>query len=68
VAIAAGLLHDIVEDTQTPIERIRELFGRTSPTWSRGDQAGAIRSPRARSGRPSRKMPLAMVDDIRTTW
>src|SRR4051795_5593381 len=27
VAIAAGLLHDIVEDTQTPIERIRELFG-----------------------------------------
>src|SRR5919205_2110336 len=27
VAIAAGLLHDIVEDTQTPIERIQELFG-----------------------------------------
>src|SRR4026209_703315 len=27
VAIAAGLLHDIVEDTQTPIERIKELFG-----------------------------------------
>src|SRR5918995_7335193 len=27
VAIAAGLLHDIVEDTQTPIERISELFG-----------------------------------------
>src|SRR4029453_9925700 len=27
VAIAPGLLHDIVEDTQTPIERIRELFG-----------------------------------------
>src|SRR5918995_157011 len=27
VAIAAGLLHDIVEDTQTPIERIAELFG-----------------------------------------
>src|SRR5918911_3775781 len=27
VAIAAGLLHDIVEDTRTPIERISELFG-----------------------------------------
>src|SRR4028118_1420519 len=27
VAIAAGLLHDIVEDTQTPIERIKEPFG-----------------------------------------
>src|SRR4029079_13741393 len=27
VAVAAGLRHDIVEDTQAPIERIRELFG-----------------------------------------
>src|SRR5258705_5689568 len=27
VAVAAGLLHDIVEDTQTPIDRITELFG-----------------------------------------
>src|SRR5918996_1374946 len=27
VAVAAGLLHDIVEDTQTPIERVKELFG-----------------------------------------
>jgi GTP pyrophosphokinase len=27
VAIAAGLLHDIVEDTPNTIEKIRELFG-----------------------------------------
>src|SRR5678816_87984 len=27
VAIAAGLLHDVVEDTLTTIERIEELFG-----------------------------------------
>src|ERR1043165_2303398 len=27
VAVAAGLLHDIVEDTPTTIERVRELFG-----------------------------------------
>src|SRR5687767_15444422 len=27
VAIAAGLLHDVVEDTLTTIERIHELFG-----------------------------------------
>src|SRR6516165_1569870 len=27
VAIAAGLLHDVVEDTITTIERIQELFG-----------------------------------------
>ena len=26
-AIAAGLLHDVVEDTLTTIERIEELFG-----------------------------------------
>src|SRR3989304_2396407 len=27
VAIAAGLLHDIVEDTPNSIEKVRELFG-----------------------------------------
>ena len=27
VAVAAGLLHDVVEDTLTTIERIQELFG-----------------------------------------
>src|SRR3979409_799358 len=27
VAISAGLLHDVVEDTLTTIERIREIFG-----------------------------------------
>src|SRR5207247_6365590 len=27
VAVAAGLLHDVVEDTLTSIERIQELFG-----------------------------------------
>jgi len=27
VAVAAGLLHDVVEDTLTTIERIEELFG-----------------------------------------
>ena len=27
VAVAAGLLHDIVEDTQTSIDRIKDLFG-----------------------------------------
>src|SRR4026209_2343639 len=27
IAAAPGLLHDVVEDTQTPIERIQDLFG-----------------------------------------
>jgi (p)ppGpp synthase/HD superfamily hydrolase len=35
VAIAAGRRHDVVEDTLTTIERIRELFVRRSPTSPR---------------------------------
>ena len=35
VAIAAGLLHDVVEDTLTTIERIDELFGPESRMSSR---------------------------------
>jgi guanosine-3',5'-bis(diphosphate) 3'-pyrophosphohydrolase len=37
VAIAAGLLHDVVEDTLTSIERIEELFGRDA-RGRRGDE------------------------------
>jgi GTP pyrophosphokinase len=34
VAVAAGLLHDVVEDTLTTIERIHELSGRKWPmSW-----------------------------------
>jgi len=29
VCLAAGMLHDVVEDTSAPIERVREGFGRT---------------------------------------
>jgi GTP pyrophosphokinase len=33
--VVSGLLHDVVEDTLTTIERIEELFGPRSPTSSR---------------------------------
>src|SRR5256886_2962757 len=68
VAIAAGLLHDVVEDTLTTIERIQELFGpevahvvegvtKISPT--------PFSSSEERQAENFRKMLLAMVDDIR---
>src|SRR5574342_152842 len=68
VAIAAGLLHDIVEDTQTPIERITELFGPDVAHVVEGvTKLGAISfsSSEERQAENFRKMLLAMVDDIR---
>jgi GTP pyrophosphokinase len=68
VAIAAGLLHDIVEDTQTPIERIRDLFGDDVAHVVEGvTKLGAIpfSSSEERQAENFRKMLLAMVDDIR---
>jgi GTP pyrophosphokinase len=68
VAVAAGLLHDIVEDTQTPIERIRELFGPDIAHVVEGvTKLGAISfsSSEERQAENFRKMLLAMVDDIR---
>src|SRR6187402_3694896 len=68
VAIAAGLLHDIVEDTPTTIERVRELFGEEvahvveGVTKLSGLQFASTEERQAES---FRKMLLAMVDDIR---
>ena len=45
VAIAAGLLHDVVEDTLTSIERVRELFG---PDVAHVVEGGLPRSARSR--------------------
>src|ERR687885_1094171 len=68
VAIAAGLLHDVVEDTLTTIERIRELFGPEVAHVVEGvTKIGAIpfSSSEERQAENFRKMLLAMVDDIR---
>src|SRR5215218_10871080 len=68
VAIAAGLLHDIVEDTLTPIERIQELFGTDVAHVVEGvTKLGSIQfsSTEERQAENFRKMLLAMVDDIR---
>jgi GTP pyrophosphokinase len=68
VAVASGLLHDIVEDTKTPIERIKELFGADIAHVVEGvTKLGAIpfSSSEERQAENFRKMLLAMVDDIR---
>src|ERR671925_2057116 len=68
VAIAAGLLHDVVEDTLTTIERIEELFGPAVAHVVEGvTKISAIpfSSSEERQAENVRKMLLAMVDDIR---
>jgi GTP pyrophosphokinase len=68
VAVAAGLLHDVVEDTLTTPERIAELFGAEIAHVVEGvTKLGAIpfSSSEERQAENFRKMLLAMVDDIR---
>src|SRR5947208_6392333 len=68
VTIAAGLLHDVVEDTLTTIDRIHELFGPEVAHVVEGvTKIGAIpfTSSEERQAENVRKMLLAMVDDIR---
>ncbi len=68
VCIATGLLHDIVEDTETPIEVMEEYFGKEVSHLVDGltkisklDHA----SHEERQALNMRKMLLAMVDDVR---
>jgi guanosine-3',5'-bis(diphosphate) 3'-pyrophosphohydrolase len=68
VAVAAGLLHDVVEDTLTTIERIRELFGPEVAHVVEGVTKISVipfASTEERQAENFRKMLLAMVDDIR---
>jgi GTP diphosphokinase / guanosine-3',5'-bis(diphosphate) 3'-diphosphatase len=68
VCVAAGLLHDVVEDTLTTIERIREIFGEDVAHIVEGvTKISAIpfSSSEERQVENFRKMLLAMVDDIR---
>jgi GTP pyrophosphokinase len=68
VALASGLLHDVVEDTLTTIERIEELFGPEVAHVVEGvTKISTIpfSSSEERQAENFRKMLLAMVDDIR---
>ena len=68
VALAAGLLHDIVEDTPNTIEKIRELFGEQVAHVVEGvTKLSSLQfaSSEERQAESFRKMLMAMVDDIR---
>jgi GTP pyrophosphokinase len=68
VAISAGLLHDIVEDTPNTIDKIRDLFGEEVAHVVEGvTKLSSLQfsSSEERQAESFRKMLLAMVDDIR---
>jgi guanosine-3',5'-bis(diphosphate) 3'-pyrophosphohydrolase len=68
VCVAAGLLHDAIEDTKATSEDIEALFGERVTAIVEGvtKLSGlAFRSSEARQAENIRKMILAMADDIR---
>ncbi len=71
VCVAAGLLHDVIEDTLTTVQRIQELFGPDVAHIVEGvTKISAIpfSSSEERQAENFRKMLLAMVDDIRVIF
>jgi len=68
VAVATGLLHDVVEDTKVDLEELRQRFGPEIAACVDGvTKLGRLgyHSAEARQAENFRKMLLAMVDDIR---
>ncbi len=68
VSVAAGLLHDVIEDTHATEDEIREMFGKDVLHCVSGvTKLGKLSfgSAQARQAESIRKMLLAMADDIR---
>jgi GTP pyrophosphokinase len=68
ITLVAGLLHDVVEDTLTSVERLAEVFGAEIAHLVDGVtkiSAISFSSSEERQAENFRKMLLAMVDDIR---
>ncbi len=68
VCLTAGMLHDVIEDTHTTTELIRQDFGAEVARIVEGvTKISRIRflSPEEQQAENFRKMVLAMVDDIR---
>ncbi len=67
-SIAAGLLHDVIEDTKTTAEEIEDMFGQEITHIVSGVTKLSkltFGSKQARQAESIRKMLLAMADDIR---
>lgn len=67
-SIVAGLLHDVVEDTDITLEELKEEFGKTVEILVDGvTKIGGIKfkSHEARQAETFRKMLLSMAKDIR---
>ena len=67
-ALCAALLHDVVEDTQIPIEQISERFGADVAKIVAGVTKISrldLLAPEARQAENVRKVLLAMADDVR---
>jgi GTP diphosphokinase / guanosine-3',5'-bis(diphosphate) 3'-diphosphatase len=74
VSIAAGFLHDVIEDSHTTKEDIEEMFGKeicrivegvTKISVLKSDEFRTVRAKQAES---LRKMIFAMADDIRVIF
>ncbi|MGM0417986.1 MAG: RelA/SpoT family protein [Thermodesulfobacteriota bacterium] len=68
VSIAAGLLHDVVEDTHATYEEIAEIFGEETAHIVAGVTKISklnVESAEYRQAESLRKMILAMADDLR---
>jgi GTP pyrophosphokinase len=68
VTVAAGLLHDTVEDTNTPLETIEEFFGQQIASLVDGVtkiSKISFRASEEKQAENFRKMILAMAKDIR---
>ena len=68
VSVAAGLLHDVLEDTQAKPEELQELFGPEVQSIVSGVTKLSLLSTSSSQERQAeniRKMFLAMADDIR---
>jgi len=68
VSIAAGLLHDVIEDTHSTEGEIKEIFGQEVVHIVSGVTKISVLSfdsSQARQAESIRKMILAMADDIR---
>lgn len=68
ISVAAGLLHDVIEDTRAVPEEIEKMFGSEILHIVSGVtklSSLSFHSTRARQAESLRKMFLAMADDIR---